>query len=258
MPSLQHANPRHLREPRNTMRYGHQSLKSGRGMVLPSVLWITVLTIVVATNYASSVHLGTRSVDNIKTRTLARHDSVSGIYIGLERLLADPRNTVDGYRFELNGNTVEVGISAENGKTSLNEADDTQLRGAFAESGADSETAALLAARVLDWRDPDHSPRALGMEDADYQSSGKPYGAADGHIRDLVEVLLMADLDPALFRSIQDRLTVYSQRSSDIYSLTSRVSDAGGRQIYVTRVIVQLVNHPAKPYRVLKWRYQNG
>jgi len=229
-----------------------------RGIVLPSVLWITILTIVVAVNYASAVQLNTRTADNIKTSTLAKYDAISGIYLALDRLLSSPANADVDYRIELNGNTVSIAIRPESTKTSLNEASVDALRETFSEAGVEAAMATTLAARVIDWRDRDHSTRAYGMEDAEYFDSGKPYGARDSRIEDLVELLLMADIDPQLFRSLAEHVTIYSSMSPRLYTVTAGVHDRQGKQSYVTQATVQITGQRRRPYRILKWQHHNG
>lgn len=232
--------------------------RQNRGIVLPSVLWITTLTIVIAVNYASAVQLNTRTADNIKISTLARYDAISGVYVALDRLLSNPASANQTFRLELNGNTVDVEIRPESEKTSLNEGHIEEIRRTFIEAGADPEFARTLAARVIDWRDHDQSTQAYGMEDAGYYGSDKPYGAKDSRIEDLVELLLMLDIDPALFKILANHVTVYSSRIPRLYTLTSRAHDAQRKQTSVTRAVVQVTYQRSRPYRILKWQHHNG
>lgn len=229
-----------------------------RGIVLPSVLWITILTIVVAVNYASAVRLNTRTADNIKTSTLARYDAISGIYIALDRLLSNTPGANTIYQLEINENTVDIEVRPESMKTNLNTAQVDEIRRTFIEAGVDAGMARTLAARVIDWRDHDHSSQAYGMEDADYFGKDKPYGAKDMKFEDLAELLLIADIDRRLFIRLPDYFTIYSPLARRIYTLTARTSDADGKKSYMTRAIVQVTRQRNRPYRVLKWQHHNG
>ena len=233
-------------------------ISNKRGMVLPSVLWITILTIVIATNYASAVHLNTRAVDNIKTATLLKYDSISGVYLALERLLAGGSSNNVKYAIAMNNNRVEIEIRPENMKTSLNEADARKLRATFIGAGINPDIAETLADRVIDWRDPDHSAQPNGMEDNGYFSNGKNYGAKDKGFEDLVELLLIADIDAALFRRLSEYFTIYGKGARKIYTLTSRASNPAGDKAYVVEAVVQLTRESSHPYRVLKWQYNPG
>ena len=234
------------------------SINNNRGMVLPSVLWITMLMMVIATNYASAVHLNTRAVDNIKTATLLKYDSVSGVYLALERLLAGGSSNNMKYVISVNNNRVEIEIRPEYMKTSLNQADARELRATFIDAGINPDIAETLADRVIDWRDPDHSAQLNGMEDNGYFSKGKNYGAKDKGFEDLVELLLIADIDAALFRRLSKYFTIYGKGAGKIFTLTSRTSNPAGDKAYVTEAVVQLTYQSNHPYRVLKWQYNPG
>ncbi len=234
------------------------SINNNRGMVLPSVLWITMLMMVIATNYASAVHLNTRAVDNIKTATLLKYDSISGVYLALERLLAGGSSNNMKYVISVNNNRVEIEIRPENMKTSLNQADARKLRATFIGAGINPDIAETLADRVIDWRDPDHSAQLNGMEDNGYFSNGKNYGAKDKGFEDLVELLLIADIDAALFRRLSEYFTIYGRGAGKIFTLTSRASNPAGDKAYVVEAVVQLTYQSNHPYRVLKWQYNPG
>ena len=229
-----------------------------RGIVLPSVLWITILTIVVAVNYASAVHVHTRTADNVKTSVMLKYDATSGIYLALDRLLSDPASANTRYRVAVNNNIVEIEVRPENLKTDLNSATEDEIRTTFVETSIDSTQASILAARVIDWRDRDHLPRPDGMEDADYFNSNRDYGAKDSRIEDLVELLLIADIDRNIFRRLADDFTVYGKSSGKIYTLSAWTSRASGEKSYVTTAIVQITRQRNQPYRILKWQHNHG
>jgi general secretion pathway protein K len=234
------------------------SINKNRGVVLPTVLWITILTIVIAGNYASAVHLNTKAVENIKTATMLKYDSISGVYLALGRLLAGASNGNVKYELSVNNNNVEIEIRPEYLKTNLNTADANQLRNTFIDAGVNPEIAEILSDRVIDWRDPDHLTRLYGMEDNEYFNSGKNYGAKDKGFEDLVELLLIADIDKNMFRRISDYFTIYRQASGKLYTLASRASNLAGDKAYVIKAVVQLTYQSNKPYRILKWQYNQG
>ena len=234
------------------------SINKSRGIVLPTVLWITILTIVIAGNYASAVHLNTKAVDNIKTAMMLKYDSISGVYMMLDRILSD--TPVDNLKYQLsvNNNNVEIVVTPESMKTSLNTADSKQLADTLIAIGIDPEIAETLSDRIIDWRDPDHSTLAFGMEDKEYFSSGKIYGAKDKRFEDLVELMLIADIDEGMFRRISEYFTTYGRASGKLFTLTSRASNSAGDKSYVTRAVVQITYQSNKPYRILKWHYNQG
>jgi general secretion pathway protein K len=228
-----------------------------RGLVLPTVLWISVLSITVGVSYASSVHLGTRSADNIKTALLLKYDAISGVYLALDQLLARPVGETTRYRLRFNGSDLEIEVTPEHTKTNVNTASADEIRGAITDAGIDAGTARMLAARIIDWRDEDHDLQPQGMEDVQYHAAGRGYGAKDSGIEDLSELLLIADIEREAFRGLSRRLTIYGGGVRRNFSITVTSSRGGEGPIFVTRAIVQLTG-THKPYQILKWHHNHG
>ena len=234
------------------------SISKNRGIVLPTVLWITILTIAVAGNYASAVHLNTRAVGNIKTAMTLKYDAISGIYIALSRLLSDASNGNIKYEVSINSNNVEIEVRSERMKTNLNAANASQLGNTFIDAGISPDIAEVLSDRIIDWRDPDHSTLQYGMEDREYFDSGKNYGAKDKRFEDLVELMLIADIDKGMFERISSYFTIYNKAAGKLFTLTSRANNSAGDKAYVVKTVVQITYQPNKPYRILKWQYNQG
>lgn len=233
-------------------------IKNSRGIVLPSVLWITVLAIAITVNYATDVHLNTRVVDNIRTAMVLKYDATSAIYIALERALAIPVAEKSVYKLSVNESTVDIEVKPENMKTDLNTADSDQLQRSFIDAGLSAESANILTDRVIDWRDRNNVRERFGMEDADYFANGSNYGAKDGRFEDLSELLLLAEIDPATFQRMSDYFTTYEKRTGSLYTLTARASKPAQRMYYQISTVVQLTFQSNRPYRILKWQFNNS
>ena len=227
-----------------------------RGLVLPTVLWISMLAITVGVSYASSVHLGTRSADNIKTSMLLKYDAISGIYLALDQLLAKPVDGITRYRLEFNDSDLDIVVTPEHYKTNVNTASTDEIRSAIVDAGIDTRTARMLAARIVDWRDPDHDLQPQGMEDAQYYAADRSYGARDSRIDDLSELLLIADIERAAFIALSNHLSIYGGGTVPVYSISVTSSRGGEGPIFVTRAIVQATGH--KSYQILKWQHNHG
>jgi general secretion pathway protein K len=228
-----------------------------RGLVLPTVLWISVLAITVGVSYASSVHLSTRSADNIKTSVLLKYDAISGVYLALEQLLAKPVRETTRYRLEFNGSDLDIVVTPEQTRTNVNSASADEIRGAITSAGIDAATARLLAARIVDWRDRDHDLQPQGMEDAQYYAAGRDYGARDGRIEDLSELLLLADIERDAFIALSRRLSIYGGGAFPIYSISVTSSRGDEGPVFVTRAIVQATARH-RNYQILKWQHNHG
>lgn len=235
-----------------------KKIKSARGIVLPSVLWITVLAIAITVNYATDVHLNTRVVDNIRTAMVLKYDATSAIYIALERTLAKPATENTAYELAVNDSLVDIEVKPENMKTDLNTANPDQLRRSFINAGLSGESANILSDRVIDWRDKNNVRERYGMEDADYFASGKDYGAKDGRFEDLSELLLLADIDPVVFRRISNYFTTYAKNAGKLYTLTARAGKPAEQMYYSISTVVQLTYQSNRPYRILKWQFNNS
>ena len=228
-----------------------------RGLVLPTVLWISVLAITVGVSYASSVHLSTRSADNIKTSMLLKYDAISGVYLALDQLLAKRVQETTRYRVEFNGSDLDIVVTPEQTKTNVNTASADEIRGAIVNAGFDAGTARMLAARIVDWRDPDQDLQPQGMEDRQYYAAERGYGAKDGRIDDLSELLLIADIERDAFISLSRHLSIYGGGAFQIYSIKVTSSRGGEGPIFVTRAIVQATGL-SKTYQILKWQHNHG
>jgi general secretion pathway protein K len=228
-----------------------------RGLVLPTVLWISVLAITVGVSYASSVHLSTRSADNIKTSMLLKYDAISGVYLALDQLLAKPVRETTRYHLEFNGSDLDIVVTPEDAKVNVNSASPDEIRAAIIDAGVDAGTARLLAARIVDWRDRDHDLQPQGMEDEQYHAAERGYGAKDSRIEDLSELLLIADIGRDAFIALSRRLSIYGGGIGRIYSISVTSSRGGQGPIFATRAIVQATSQH-RSYHILKWQHNHG
>lgn len=226
-------------------------------MVLPTVLWISVLAITVGVGYASSVHLSTRSADNIKTSMLLKYDAISGIYLALDQLMGNPVRETTRYQLEFNGSDLDIVVTPSQAKTNVNEASADEIRAAITDAGIATGNAQQLAARIVDWRDPDHDSLAQGMEDEQYYAAGRSYGARDSRIEDLSELLLLADIEHDAFIALSRRLSVYGGGIGRIYTISVTSSRGGEGPVFATRIIVQATAQH-RNYHILKWQHSHG
>ena len=176
---------------------------------------------------------------------------------GLNQLLAKPISETTRYRLRFNGSDLDIEVSPERLKTNVNSASADAIRGAVTEAGIDADTARILAARIVDWRDRNHDLQPQGMEDAQYYAADRGYGAKDSDIDDLSELLLIADIERDAFTSLSRRLTIYGGAAGPIYSIMVTSSRGGNDPIFVTRAIVRLTELQ-KPYQILKWHHNHG
>jgi len=187
-----------------------------------------------------------------------KYDATSGVYLAIQKLLANNSNQEFLLNYTINNNSVNIQTFSELQKTSLNDADNRQLYEAFINAGVEHEQAERLADRVIDWRDPDSSALLLGMEDNGYRDQGKFYGAKDKRFEDLVELLLIDEIQPEVFQDLADFFTLYGKSSGKLFSISSTANSSDGTKHYQIRAIVHLTFQSNQPYRILKWHYNQG
>ena len=111
-------------------------------------------------------------------------------------------------RIAIEADSCEVTLEAAGTRLDVNEASEAQLDALIrAASPADAEA---LVAALLDWRDPDATPRPLGAEGEWYEAQAR--GAPrDGPLADAREILLVRGFENGAFESL---LTVGRARLS--------------------------------------------
>lgn len=231
------------------------------GVVLPTVLWITLVSIVMAAGYSATVRLNTRTFLHVREAVALKHAASAGVYTALERLLNNSAVRPafagrDSYSLQLADTRIHVSIEPEWSKVSLNKASAGQLQAAIMNAGIDGNSASVLAQRIVDWRDRDSFRSVNGMEDEDYYGMGRHFGAKDSAINDLQEVNMIAGMSAEIFRAIEPGLTVYDSSAGNIVTVRSRAVSATGEA--TVKAIIRLTRSSGKPYSVLKWYYNEG
>lgn len=171
------------------------SMGKARGMVLIGVLWMVAALSLLATGALHAVRAEIRVVTTLKASALAAAHGDAVLRLAAATL-ATPgrprdRHAVVDMRFD--GRLMSVHVIPVSGLVNLNQASESLLVDVFVHAGGLApEPARTLAQRVLDWRDPDPTPRPQGAEDPDYEAAGVAYrtrGARFEVVEDLLQVL---------------------------------------------------------------------
>jgi type II secretory pathway component PulK len=212
--------------------FGPRSSKKRRAIVLLAVLVVLVLLTLAAYQYAEMMSAEYRAVDSHRRAAQARALAESGIHYAAAQL-ANPSN-VSGTPYDnmslfggilvqqndkailqgrfsvvsplgpddqaTNSQPFRYGVTDEGGKINLN----TIL--ALDSSGQIAYNMLIklpnmtpdIANAILDWIDPDDTPRANGAENAYYQSLTPPYRCKNGPLDSLEELLLVRGVTPQL------------------------------------------------------------
>ncbi|MEI7732343.1 MAG: helix-hairpin-helix domain-containing protein [Verrucomicrobiota bacterium] len=84
-------------------------------------------------------------------------------------------------------------------KFNVNVADEMILQQALLIMGADPSEFTTVVNSILDWIDPDDTPRTGGTESDYYEGLNPPYSAKNGPVDDMNELLLVRGVTPEMF-----------------------------------------------------------
>lgn len=180
-----------------------------RGTAILIVIWCLALVSGLAVGAGSTARIETRIARNMILEAKARHAAEAGIYRailtvmqpGIERV---PETPLDAEMF---GVKLRVRVRDECGKADLNTGAPDLVRRILAGAVAEDQ-AVPIADAILDWRDPDHSPRRFGAEDEIYRDLGVGHGARDGLFEAVDELQHVRGITPAAFARLRPLLTV--------------------------------------------------
>lgn len=188
-----------------------------RGIALVAVLWIVASLTVLVLSFNASVrsHL---DVSNSELG-LARANAVVGAAVRLvvlKLILTDKKQRWIGdgrtYKADIVGHGTAISFQDESGLIDLNHADEKLLSGLLLRH-VDSRVAQQLAARIVDWRDPDQKTRRNGAEDQAYAAAGLSYGAGDRPFTGVIELQSVIGMTPVLAAKLADYVTIYNGTS---------------------------------------------
>jgi general secretion pathway protein K len=187
-----------------------------KGIALVLVLWLLVLVTVASGAFALMARMDQLEANALLSSTQARMHAEAAINL-MAVQLRDPddftRPVADGrpYYQVIDGSEVEVRVTDERGKLDLNSAQEDTLFTLFVNNGMNPSDAELLAAAVLDWRDPDELERVNGAELEAYLAAGLPVGPANRTFMMTAELLQVLGMPYELYRRIEPGITVYSK-----------------------------------------------
>jgi general secretion pathway protein K len=195
------------------------------GIAMMIVLWVLVLLIALATEFAFSMKMEVNTTRNYKEDTEGYYLAKAGLNLALAELIknasfhsiheehgwimgnpittpeANPNpdnetepvqefDIVNRTDIEMKNGTISYSIRDENGKISINSAPKATLNKLLAYSGVseklDQDT---ISDSILDWIDVNKNHRLNGAEDNYYRTKSPPYFAKNGEIETLNELL---------------------------------------------------------------------
>ena len=198
------------------MKCGNRTSRLSRhtGVALIAVLWLVALLTLLAGAAVTLSVTHRRTASRYAQAAQADLTLDAAIRVMILRLIAPPDRAPP---FPI-GNTQTVGVLDENvtiivqreaGRIDLNTADRDLLMALFAANGWSERDASSMAARIIDWRDPDDDVEEGGAESREYQAAHLNYGPHDGlfeSVDELRQVLGSERINDELY----DSLTVFT------------------------------------------------
>lgn len=219
------------------------ALANQRGVALIVVLWIFIFLFVVAFDFSTSVREEAAATQRFSDETQGYYLALAGFQRGLYDFIhqaaaggapqqQDPKqgDLFDGsWREEsLGSGGFRVRLIDEGGKINLNRVDEQLLRRVFVNLGMDSSAADILADSIMDWRDPDDLHRTNGAESDYYRSLSPAYGAKNGPLDSIEDLLWIRGMTPAFFHGEADDNERQPERAArvalrDIFTIDSPI-----------------------------------
>jgi type II secretory pathway component PulK len=157
-------------------RRGARGPQDERGYALIAVVGIVGVLAVIAMALTERARIGASAASDFVEETRDLYAVQAGIATA-ERALAGKLDLgKEGQlRLELTWDerTLDILVTDQAKKIDVNRASVRQLAEGFAALGLAPEEAATLAARTIDWRDPDDRAQPRGAEAADYAAAGR-------------------------------------------------------------------------------------
>ena len=182
------------------------------GFVLVAVLWILAALAALASAFSVFAARTTASVYLPEERIKANSAIRAAIELTAYRQLAWPiaaRPSQGDFNTRLGGATLNVVYRAESARVDINAAPRSLLVGLFAQLGASSSNAGLLADRIIGWRKRGQASTVHSEVEA-YHKAGLGYAPAGAPFDNVLELAALPDMSPQLLSRALPYLTVYN------------------------------------------------
>jgi general secretion pathway protein K len=183
-------------------------MRGNRGVAILLVLWALVLLGTLALGFSLSMRTEAQAarngVDDARAYFLAR----TGVQRAVVLLSTLPADNV--MRMEIAGSegdaAYEVRVESESGKVDVNFVSEEVLLEMLKIGGLPEEEAEGVRDAILDWRDPDDTPRTRGAEAAAYAQLPEPMAPRNGKILAVSELRCVKGVTPEFFRRFLSRV----------------------------------------------------
>jgi general secretion pathway protein K len=256
----------------------HNSNQSGIALMI--VLWVLVLLIALATEFAFSMKMEVNTTRNYKEDAESYYLAKAGLNLALAELLKDSsfhsihdehgwvsgKKPIEGQEdqefdivnrtdIELGNGTITYTIQDENGKISINSTSKTILNKLLTYSGVKEKlNQDIISDSILDWIDSNKNHRINGAEDDYYRTQHPPYYAKNGKIETLSELLKVRGVTEEIFYGSQEDDGEYKGIAQflTVYKFASMNPNTTNEEI------LNITHSPEQVEEILKNRAEKG
>lgn len=183
-------------------------MRGNRGVALLLVLWALILLGTLALGFSWSMRteaLAARNgIDDARAYFLAR----TGVNRAIALLSSLPSDNVLAAAIvgEDGDASYEVRVESESGKVDVNLVNEEVLLEILRKGGLPDEEAEGVRDAILDWKDPDDTPRPRGAEAPDYAQLREPVRPRNGKILAVEELRYVKGVAPEFFEGFLSRV----------------------------------------------------
>ena len=267
----------------------HNSNQSGVALMI--VLWVLVLLIALATEFAFSMKMEVNTTRNYKEDAESYYLAKAGLNLALAELLKDSSfhsihdehgwisgnrvgtpstgagkvpieggedqkfNIVNRTDIELGNGTITYTIKDENGKIPINSSSKIILNKLLVYSGVKEKLDQdIISDSILDWIDSNKNHRINGAENDYYRTQHPPYYAKNGKIETLSELLKIRGVTEEIFYGSQEEDGEYKGIAQflTVYKFASTNPNTTSEEM------LNIIHSPEQVAEILKNRAEKG
>jgi len=267
---------------------GRESAQTQRGFALLIVLWILVLLALLVTQLTAAGRVEARIAANLRSGAAAEAAADGAVYEALFHVLdGSVRHWNIGgapHQVRIANGVVLIRIRSEAGKVNPNTASEALLAALLRNVGADPQSAAAVAAAIINWRTRDLPPQLVVATTAEYRAAGREYGPPGAPFQSLDELGLVLGMTPELLERLIPHLSIYQDSNpvpvaadsivlkaiteaagadsdvdlgntgaAPVVSITAEAREADGSSFIRHAIIRIQPTADGRPYQILAW-----
>jgi len=189
-----------------------------RGIAQLLVLWALILLGTLALGFSLSMRTEAQAARNGVDDARAYFQARTGVQRAAVLLATLSMDNV--MRMEIAGRegdaSYEVRVVSESGKVDINLVSEEVLLEILRKGGLPDEEAESVRDAILDWKDPDDTPRPRGAEAPDYVRLREPVRPRNGKILAVEELRYVKGVTPAFFQGFLSRVFTANGNSPNV------------------------------------------